>query len=91
MKPTGEDRDARASPLASLQASRRGDPSSRPWRQARGGVGRLRRFHRCEEGQAIYLMVLFLFLLAGLLFLVMNTGEKLNHKVMMQSLSLIHI
>ncbi|MCX5648807.1 MAG: hypothetical protein NTX40_06895 [Planctomycetota bacterium] len=43
------------------------------------------RFQRDERGQAIYLMVLFLFLLAGLLFLVMNTGEKLNHKVMMQS------
>lgn len=67
MKPTGEGRDARASP------------------QEASGVGRLRGLHRCEEGQAIYLMVLFLFLLAGLLFLVMNTGEKLNHKVMMQS------
>jgi len=56
--------------------------NERPQR-SRGGAWV--RFHRDERGQAIYLMVLFLFLLAGLLFLVMNTGEKLNHKVMMQS------
>ena len=43
------------------------------------------RFHRCECGQAIYVVVLFFFLLAGLLFLILNSGEKLNHKVQMQS------
>ena len=58
----------------------------RKHRGIRGGLARrVWRFQRDERGQAIYLMVLFLFLLAGLLFLVMNTGEKLNHKVMMQS------
>ncbi|MBE3123297.1 MAG: hypothetical protein IMZ65_00665, partial [Planctomycetes bacterium] len=46
-----------------------------------GGVCR---FHRCQRGQAIFVVVLFFFLLAGLLFLVLNSGEKLNHKVMMQ-------
>ncbi|MGB2997560.1 MAG: hypothetical protein WBC59_02865, partial [Phycisphaerae bacterium] len=45
----------------------------------------LARFHRSEGGQAIFLVVLFFFLLAGLLFLILNTGEKLNHKVLMQS------
>ena len=45
---------------------------------------RLVRLHRCQGGQAIYAVVFFLFLLLGLLFLVLNTGEKLNHKVMMQ-------
>jgi len=45
----------------------------------------LARFHRSESGQAIFLVVLFFFLLAGLLFLILNTGEKLNHKVLMQN------
>ena len=56
------------------------------WRSAfgrtRAAVGRL---HRCERGQAIYVVALFFFLLAGLLFLIVNSGEKLNHKVEMQS------
>ncbi len=56
------------------------------WRSAfgrtRAAVGR---FHRCERGQAIYVVALFFFLLAGLLFLIVNSGEKLNHKVEMQS------
>ena len=38
----------------------------------------------CRRGQAIYVVVLFMFVLAGLLFLILNTGEKLNHKVEMQ-------
>ena len=50
--------------------------------RAEGFVGR---FHRSESGQAIYVVVLFFFLLAGLLFLVLNGGEKLNHKVQMQN------
>ena len=51
-----------------------------------GGVAAfVRRFHRCQRGQAIYLVVVFLFLLAGLLFLVLNSGEQLNHKIQMQS------
>lgn len=54
-------------------------------RRGRWGRGMLGRFHRCEDGQAIYVVVLFLFLLAGLLFLVINTGEQLNRKVQMQS------
>jgi hypothetical protein len=50
--------------------------------RAEGFVGR---FHRSESGQAIYVVVLFFFLLAGLLFLVLSGGEKLNHKVQMQN------
>jgi len=57
--------------------------SAGPRRGRTGGfVGR---FHRSESGQAIYVVVLFFFLLAGLLFLVLNGGEKLNHKVQMQN------
>ena len=41
--------------------------------------------HRREDGQAIYVVVLFLFLLAGLLFLVLNTGAQLNDKVELQN------
>ena len=54
-----------------------------------GAGGRLTRgpwgFHRSEDGQAIYVVVVFLFLLLGLTFLVLNTGEKLSHKIEMQS------
>jgi len=46
--------------------------------------GLLRRFHRAEGGQAIFIVVLFFFLMAGLLFLVLLGGQKLNHKVQMQ-------
>jgi len=42
------------------------------------------RFHRSEGGQAIFVVVVFFFLLAGLLFLILNGGQKLNHKVQMQ-------
>jgi hypothetical protein len=48
-------------------------------------LGRLLRLHRCQRGQAIYVVVIFAFLMAGLVFLVLNSGEKLNHKVQMQS------
>jgi len=48
----------------------------------RAALGRL---HGCERGQAIYVVVVFFFLLAGLLFLVLSSGEKLNHKVEMQN------
>jgi len=51
----------------------------------RRGAAPFGRLHRCECGQAIYVVVLFFFLLAGLLFLILNSGEKLNHKVQMQS------
>jgi len=50
----------------------------------RGVAARLARFHRCERAQAIFVVVLFFFLLAGLLFLILNSGQKLNHKVQMQ-------
>jgi len=63
--------------LGSRKAARR----SRIGR-ARGALGRL---HGCERGQAIYVVVVFFFLLAGLLFLILSSGEKLNHKVQMQS------
>ena len=56
-------------------------------RRGRGARGLLGRFHRCEQGQAIYVVVLFLFLLAGLLFLILNSGEQLNRKVQMQSVA----
>jgi hypothetical protein len=42
------------------------------------------RFHREERAQVIFVVVLFFFLLAGLVFLVLNSGQKLNHKVQMQ-------
>jgi hypothetical protein len=45
---------------------------------------RLRALPRCQSGQAIYIVVVFFFLMAGLLFLVINSGEKVNHKVGMQ-------
>lgn len=51
-------------------------------RRAATALGRL---HACEGGQAMFVVVLFFFLLAGLLFLVINSGEKLNHKVQMQN------
>ena len=55
--------------------------------KGRGGAvaDRFARFHRCEGGQAIYVVVLFLFLLAGLLFLILNGGDQINRKVQMQS------
>ena len=64
-------------------------PGSRSPEARRSSIGRARaalgRLHGCERGQAIYVMILFFFLLAGLLFLVLTSGEKLNHKVQMQS------
>ncbi|MEA3366618.1 MAG: hypothetical protein U9R68_00730 [Planctomycetota bacterium] len=51
------------------------------------GPGRqslLGRFHRCERAQVVFVVVLFFFLLAGLVFLILNSGQKLNHKVQMQ-------
>ncbi len=50
--------------------------------RVRAAVGRL---YGCERGQAIFVVVLFFFLLAGLLLMILNSGEKLNHKVEMQS------
>ncbi|MDK1030867.1 MAG: pilus assembly protein TadG-related protein, partial [Planctomycetia bacterium] len=38
-----------------------------------------------EDGQAIFLVVGFFLLLAGMLFLVVNTGDQLNNKVSMQN------
>ncbi|MDP6381102.1 MAG: pilus assembly protein TadG-related protein, partial [Phycisphaerae bacterium] len=38
-----------------------------------------------QEGQAIFLVVGFFLLLAGLLFLIINTGDQLNTKVSMQN------
>ncbi|MDK1030735.1 MAG: pilus assembly protein TadG-related protein, partial [Planctomycetia bacterium] len=53
-----------------------------PSRWARG----IARFlARDEEGQAIFLVVGFFLLLAGLLFLIVNTGDQLNTKVEMQN------
>ncbi len=54
-------------------------------RRAVGPWARLVSFPRCQSGQAIYVVVVFFFLMAGLLFLVINSGEKVNHKVQMQS------
>jgi len=45
----------------------------------------LRRLHRCQRGQAIFFMLFLFFLLAGLLFLVINSGLQLNNKVTVQS------
>ena len=53
-------------------------------RRPAGMVRAVRRFHRCEQGQAIYMVIVFFFLLAGLLFLILNSGEQLNHKIQMQ-------
>ncbi len=50
----------------------------------RRAAARLGRLHRCERAQAVFVVVLFFFLLAGLLFLILHTGQKLNHKVAMQ-------
>jgi hypothetical protein len=61
-----------------LRESRR----RRTWRRL---GDRLRRLPRCQSGQAIYVVVVFFFLLAGLLTLILNTGEKLNHKIQMQN------
>ena len=57
----------------------------RRWETRGGLTQRLLRLHRCQRGQAIYVVVIFAFLMAGLVFLVLNSGEKLNHKVQMQS------
>jgi len=55
-------------------------------RRSRPGVPWwLARFHRSERAQAIFVVVLFFFLLAGLVFLILNGGQKLNHKVRMQN------
>ena len=50
-----------------------------------GRRGPFARLHRCEQGQSIFVVILFFFLLAGLLFLVLNTGNQLNSKVAMQT------
>jgi len=44
----------------------------------------VRRFHAHQGGQAIYIVVMYMFLLLGLLVLVINSGEKVNHKIEMQ-------
>jgi len=53
-----------------------------------GGFAGLRgaaaRFHAHQGGQAIYIVVMYMFLLLGLLLLVINSGEKVNHKIEMQ-------
>jgi hypothetical protein len=53
-------------------------------RPARRAAGAVARFHAHQGGQAIYLVVMYMFLLLGLLLLVINSGEKVNHKVEMQ-------
>jgi len=64
--------------------ARRGS-SARGGRSRFGGPAILVRFHRSERAQAIFVVVLFFFLLAGLVFLVLNGGQKLNDKVQMQN------
>ena len=44
-----------------------------------------RRFHRDEGGQAIFLGVFYFALLAGLVFLVVNSGHKANNKIQLQN------
>jgi hypothetical protein len=56
-------------------------PARRLGRRAQAGLGR---FHREERAQVIFVVVLFFFLMAGLVFLVLNSGQKLNQKVQMQ-------
>jgi len=58
-----------------------GGPARRPGRRPWAAVAR---FHREERAQVVFVVVLFFFLLAGLVFLVLNTGQKLNQKVQMQ-------
>jgi len=43
------------------------------------------RFHRDQRGQAMFLGVFYFFLLAGLVFLVLNGGKKSNDKIAMQN------
>jgi len=43
------------------------------------------RFHRDQRGQAIFLGMFYFFLLAGLVFLVLNSGKKSNDKIGMQN------
>lgn len=45
----------------------------------------LRRFHRDEGGQAIFLVLFYFALLAALVFLVLNSGQKANNKIQMQN------
>jgi len=47
-------------------------------------IGAAARFHAHQGGQAIYIVVMYMFLLLGLLVLVINSGEKVNHKIEMQ-------
>jgi hypothetical protein len=47
-------------------------------------AGAAARFHGHQGGQAIYIVVMYMFLLLGLLVLVINGGEKVNHKIEMQ-------
>ena len=49
-----------------------------------GLKGAAARFHAHQGGQAIYIVVMYMFLLLGLLLLVINSGEKVNHKIEMQ-------
>ena len=44
-----------------------------------------RRLRRAERGQAIFFMLFIFLLLAGLLFLIINSGLQINNKVMVQS------
>jgi hypothetical protein len=46
--------------------------------------GAARRLHVNQGGQVIYVVVMYMFLLLGLLVLVINSGEKVNHKIEMQ-------
>jgi len=46
-----------------------------------------RRFHRDEGGQAIFLGVFYFALLAGLVFLVVNSGHKANNKIQLQNIA----
>ena len=55
------------------------------------GIGLVRRaggaalrLHANQDGQVIYIVVMYMFLLLGLLVLVINSGEKVNHKIEMQ-------
>ncbi|NIA21165.1 MAG: hypothetical protein GWP05_04145 [Anaerolineaceae bacterium] len=45
----------------------------------------VRRFHRDQGGQAIFIGVLYFILLAALVFLVLNSGDKTNNKTAMQN------
>lgn len=48
-------------------------------------AGATARFHRNERGQAMFLGLFYVFLLAGLVFMVVNAGKKTNDKIAMQN------